>query len=242
MRYAKNASQYDFPEYVGKPRWYCLASSPRTGSSLCAEYFEHTGLAGRPLEYFHPKYQEDFSSRWAFGDKKSYICLLERWRTSPNGVFGVKCHFDQFMDFQTFVPENCRYLVIYRKNLLRQAISYFKSLVSQQWTAFDKAACQLREEDYDGQTLLQLVQYCQQLHKAWNVFLKQKALPSLSIAYEDLCLDRQAVLQKCADFLELDLSSAYAWQPSLKVQADELSEFYYRRLLKDVARVGLDLG
>ncbi|MBR3663507.1 MAG: hypothetical protein IKN64_02490 [Desulfovibrio sp.] len=100
----------------------------------------------------------------------------------------------------------------------------------------------MREEDYDGQTLLQLVQYCQQLHKAWNVFLKQKALPSLSIAYEDLCLDRQAVLQKCADFLELDFSSAYAWQPSLKVQADELSEFYYRRLLKDVARVGLDLG
>ncbi|MBR3663506.1 MAG: hypothetical protein IKN64_02485 [Desulfovibrio sp.] len=105
MRYAKNASQYDFPEYVGKPRWYCLASSPRTGSSLCAEYFEYTGLAGRPLEYFHPKYQEDFSSRWAFGDKKNYICLLERWRTSPNGVFGVKCHFDQFMDFQTFVPD-----------------------------------------------------------------------------------------------------------------------------------------
>jgi len=72
---------------------YCIASTPRSGSTLVSRMLLSSRLAGDPKEYFGPL----LIQAWLKLNKRNisfanYLKELESKRTSENGYFGIKVH------------------------------------------------------------------------------------------------------------------------------------------------------
>ena len=85
--------KFDFPLRDCPPdQVYVLASVPRSGSTYLSHLLWRTGCLGAPLEYlnFLPAGHYGFASSAPEKQIELWESVLHR-RTSPNGVFGVKC-------------------------------------------------------------------------------------------------------------------------------------------------------
>ena len=85
--------KFDFPYREALPeRVYILASVPRSGSTYLGHLLWQSGCLGAPLEYFNFLPTGHYAAAASVPEKQ-----LEIWRsvihhrTSPNGVFAVKC-------------------------------------------------------------------------------------------------------------------------------------------------------
>jgi LPS sulfotransferase NodH len=81
-----------------KPRLsYVICTGPRTGSSLLCAGLWHTGLAGRPAEYFdvHMRNEEHWRKQLAVRNDCDYLGRVLNAATTSNGVFGLKLHWHQ---------------------------------------------------------------------------------------------------------------------------------------------------
>ena len=77
-----------------------LAGTPRSGGNYLCHLLWRTGLMGAPMEYFNfHTLMLQMAVRLGVTSLADYVQRLLRVRTSPNGVFGYKAHFDhlQFM-------------------------------------------------------------------------------------------------------------------------------------------------
>ena len=74
-----------------KPRLgYLIFGTSRTGSGVLGETLWHTGIAGKPDQYFLDRNIEKYSRRWGVAKFPQFVdALLER-ATTPNGVFGLR--------------------------------------------------------------------------------------------------------------------------------------------------------
>ena len=84
---------------------YLVCASPRSGTELLCRGLAATGVAGCPREYFlaeDPAKLPDWrfweEGPYAAGhdvsDKESYLTLVYRLGSTPNGVFGAKIHWN----------------------------------------------------------------------------------------------------------------------------------------------------
>lgn len=131
---------------------YLVYATPRSGSYLLCEALTNTNLAGHPAEYFGPYQITTLSKRWDFSNHIEYLSKLLQERATPNGIFGAKITWRQFLGFieslqhipgyegipvpdlmSTIFP-NLHYIWITRRDKLRQAISYWKALQTGAWT------------------------------------------------------------------------------------------------------------
>src|SRR5437762_273022 len=99
--------KYDFPARADAPGLvYMLASVPRTGSTWLSHLLWQTGCLGAPLEYlnYEPAGPYGFANRSASQQQWLWRSALRR-RTSPNGVFGLKCFPVQLQQLQETNPE-----------------------------------------------------------------------------------------------------------------------------------------
>jgi LPS sulfotransferase NodH len=99
-------ARYDFPfRQNGPQRLYLLATVPRTGSTFLSHLLWQSGCLGAPLEYLN--YLQTGPYHFASGKP---LKQAELWRsalhrrTSPNGVFGVKCFSLQLRELQRQNP------------------------------------------------------------------------------------------------------------------------------------------
>src|SRR5438105_1838527 len=115
---------------------YGILSSQRSGSTLLARALFETRHAGDPLEYFNLRLLALARKQTGnqFLTPIEFMRLMELRRTSPNGVFGMKIHYEQMLRaFQSNVPNqkmieflrNQHHLFwMRRRDRLRQAISH----------------------------------------------------------------------------------------------------------------------
>lgn len=141
--------RYDFPDRQQLPdRTYMFASVPRTGSTFLSHLLWRTGCLGAPLEYlnFLPSGPYHFVSGSPDKQITLWRSLLHR-RTSPNGVFGVKCFPAQMKELHqghravfsevmaTLVPRDNepRIVQLKRRDRNAHAISYARAALSGVW-------------------------------------------------------------------------------------------------------------
>ena len=114
-----------------------------------------TGALGAPLEYLNSVHRGILSERWGCGaDLGAYIAALHERRSSPEGLFGVKVHWDQLVAagaeatcrtldrlswdvpdevLSTLFP-NPVFVRIIRLDLDRQAVSLWRAQHSNVWS------------------------------------------------------------------------------------------------------------
>ncbi|MFZ5862697.1 MAG: Stf0 family sulfotransferase [Nitrospirota bacterium] len=122
------SEHHDFPRVEKPSKILIIASTARSGGHMLGHALHKTSCFGFPLEYANSANIAEWKRR--FGKKLFFDVLTEiqRRRTSPNGVFGIKIHYshiNQFGGFHRLMEyfPNAYYILLSREDLIGQAVS-----------------------------------------------------------------------------------------------------------------------
>jgi len=221
---------------------YAILSSQRSGSTLLARMLFETRQAGDPLEYFNLRLLAIARKQTGnhFLAPIEFMRLMEFRRTSPNGVFGMKIHYEQILRaFQSNLPNekmieflrsHQHLFWIRRRDRLRQAISHAIALKADSWSS---------EEPPKGHpasvSCLDCIHSLQAISfqdLGWEELIRKANLKVHIIWYEDLISD---YVDKCRLVLQaLNLTKAVVKipPPQIKRQSTQINDRLHRKLLE----------
>jgi LPS sulfotransferase NodH len=214
---------FDFPERPDPPRLlYMLASVPRTGSTFVSHLLWRSGCLGAPLEYLN--FLATGPYHLAYGAPDRQVALwrsaLHR-RTSPNGVFGIKCFSAQLRELQQANPalllevmaallpsgRPAHVVRLKRRDQVAHAISYARAALSGVWHRKQEArggaevAFSARAVDHARRLL-------DQQEADWDLLFGEIAVEPLTLWYEDVIARPDEAVRAVADFLGVALDPA----------------------------------
>jgi len=153
-------------------RSFFISATPRSGSSLLAEALEFTTVAGRPREYFDPGHEKTWLTRLGIKADTEYVEKVLGAGTTPNGVFGAKVHWHQFLHLRKKIRlvhgdgvsdlellrsafPDLRFVFLTRRDKVRQAVSYYKALRTDCWHSLrpDATITGQTQESFQAPTL-----------------------------------------------------------------------------------------
>lgn len=239
---------------------YLIWFVPRSGSTFLCERLSASGIAGHPAELLNIPDNESLLGHYG---ASSYSELQrELWKKggTPNGVFGFKAsmirskydgftrEFARFPGLATGNPKepeiwenafpNLKYIFLTRRNKIRQAVSWWKAIVSQEWhRRQDESRCYDPEElrdRYDYAAIRHLLIESTLREAAIQDFLEQAGAAPLNLVYEDFCQDVEGTICRILDFLGLDDEPIKFSTPTFQKLADELTEEWVDRFRKEI--------
>jgi len=240
-------SSFDLPVYQGRPKIQCvIASTPRSGSWLLGRLLQANGV-GVPNEYFnHYSHIAFLARRWGLINRRQeldideYMQTLFRYRTTEQGVFTVKAHWDQFYLFLKHGVLNhylfgARFVMIRRRDLLGQAISYEIASQTGQWTSNWVG---VKEPVYSKDSIHKKIQYIINQYANWFMFFAQNNLPWAEVVYEDLLKDPENILHEVLEHLVPEIkikAKAELNKSGLSVQRNQINDQWRERFVKEMA-------
>jgi trehalose 2-sulfotransferase len=230
---------------------YLVCATPRSGSTLLCKALARTGVAGRPEEYFEAlphsglprqprEYVDGIPEARAlpplrrdaplpqFADR---LAEAQRLGTTPNGVFGAKVmwgYFAPVLDGLGRAPEaqlpGLRYVLVRRRDKLRQAISLWRAVQTAQWNADDRAG---GEPAYSRAAIDLLRGRLADEEAAWERWLAGRG--ALALTYENFEERPGDAVAAVLDHLGLEAPAGAPADAPLRRQADALTEDWVRR-------------
>ena len=238
--------KFDFPRRAERPaKTYLLATVPRTGSSWFSHLLWETGCLGAPLEYlnFEEAGPYFFAAKSASVQQQLWRSLLAR-RTSPNGVFGMKCFPTQLeamqqqnpqllsevmSTFVTGVPEP-KVIYLERTDRTAHAISYARATLSGIWRK-EQEEGEGGEVAYSEEAVRQATKGLDLLTAAWDQMFSDLQIEPLRISYEAILSDPESALDQVGRFLEVQLDpDARVQVPTIQKQDDKDAKVWATRL------------
>lgn len=189
-----------------------------------------TGLAGDPQEYFNPWHmghaEGEFPKEFAYDD--AYVLKLIEKHTTPNGVFGVKTHFTQVVNFvglgrlESLFPTPLRYIFMQRRDEIRQAVSLARAIQTDQWGWEQPAS---RKPEYNFYHILDCLREINVQEKGWEMYFMERNITPFRVVYEELIADPESIVVNAMNYLGIAITDGFVLpSPRLRKQADSLSE------------------
>lgn len=225
-------SRFDFPDRPeGPEQVYLFASVPRTGSTFVSHLLWQSGCLGAPLEYLN--FLASGPYHFAHGNP---LAQLELWqyalhrRTSPNGVFGVKCFSLQLRELQRSNPKllidvmttllsrgaAARVVQLKRRDPVAHAISYARAALSGIWRKSQESAGGTRV-DYSTEAVDHARSLLDQQEADWQALFEELQIRPLVLWYEDVLARPKDAVHAVASFLDVALDP----EASIRVPAIE---------------------
>lgn len=236
--------KFDFPRAPRLETFYLIATVPRTGSTYLSHLLWGTGCLGAPLEYlnFDADSPYGFANRDAEAQRALWDAALER-RTSPNGVFGVKCFPVQMAALQDHNPKlladvlarlmrrpgTQRIVYLERRDRAAHAASFARAALSGVWREEQEAGLAQRP-DYSEAALSEVDRGIEMMIAVWERTFRQLGIAPLRLAYEDVVADPGAAVAEVAAYLgvAIDRAAAVAVPEVRKQSAAELGDWAKR--------------
>lgn len=237
--YGKN---YDFPVRVDMPGTvYMVAGTPRSGTSLLAFLCKQTGALGFPLEYFTPINESLMRSRLTSGPGfDDYVQKLMSVRTSPNGVFGFKMHYDELNAFRSSgglelaAFSEMKIVLLERRDKLAQAISLLIASQTNCWIGLEGfRMMQISTPHYDRLALQDILVGIEGWNTAWNDFIKMAGFPVLRLSYEDLIEDCSGAFNRISELFGVDFPPPNPATLEIRKQGSAMNLEWKRRYLDE---------
>jgi len=249
---ALSQPRFDLPKFSGKPSYKCLvASTPRSGSSLLGRLLHENGL-GVPNEYLHPSVHIPFlAHRWGLIEAGKvnlslYLQTCFQYRTTQEGVFTCKAHWNQFQPFfnkgvlQRYF-EGTRFVMIRRRDLLGQAISHEIASQTGQWSSYWPKS---KEPAYSKESIRKRMQAVLNENANWRMFFAQNDINWLEVVYEDLLRDPLDMIQKVIDHLipEFGLQANASIESSgISKQRNSINQCWRERFVREASNWIIDM-
>jgi trehalose 2-sulfotransferase len=222
------------PSRVNPAKHYLVCTTPRTGSSLLCSLLASTGVAGmHPLPNTGHEYLLDVAEKnleppdWETVDLREYLAGTFRQSCGGSEVAGFKLmwyharelarqlaasrRYPKFrvFDLARFMPEGTRYIWLFRRDVLRQAISFVKAEQTQSWDSRSQGRvgkrCTFDYPRIDGS-----VQRFNRQNRLWGEFFDRAKVAPLAIAYEDFVRDQAGTVRRILAHLEIPVASELA--------------------------------
>ena len=208
---------------------YLVCTAHRTGSNLLNELLTQTGVAGFPAEFFYKDFQEEWSAKYSISSFAEYVEKIPTMTCTPNGVFGAKImageHFNGFLNQLKELPRfkgqelsdaqiihklfpNTKYIWLTRRDKVRQAISFYKAVITGKWASNERA----RQTEFTSDNLQfnfdsihhQMVKYT--LYDAmWQQFFNKASVKPLTIIYEDFVTSKEETVKSVLNYLNIPI-------------------------------------
>jgi LPS sulfotransferase NodH len=218
---------------------------------LLSEALEFTRIAGRPREYFEPAYEQDWFTRLGISANAQYVEKFLAAGTTPNGVFGAKVHWHQFLNLRaklrlihgggasdldllraTF-PE-LRFVFLLRRDKVLQAVSYYKALQTDRWHSLPPdataaletpAAGAAKEPSFDFEQIDRWVTRFTRDEANWCRYFDTARLEPFEVIYEDLLGTYESTVLAILHYLKIPIPNGMRFAPPrLRKLADGVSE------------------
>jgi LPS sulfotransferase NodH len=251
LRYETNGASFDFPEYIGFPTIrYVIASSPRCGSNFLQRSMWRTKIAGAPEEYLTEPYFNDFALRWDISDRgnnldaNKYLQMLMRFRTSPNGVFGIKIHGGHLLnpllrniDIVELLKDPI-FILLRRRNKYLQAVSYSLARQTGVWILdgewlIDKKTV-ISSPLYSLDELVHCLSEIFYEEDTWDDFFLRHGIKPFTVFYEDLENSFDEEMAKVFHRIGASTKNGFKFESGIKKQGTSQNIEWAERLKRDL--------
>jgi LPS sulfotransferase NodH len=240
-----NQEELDQPPYDGETKSYLICSMQRVGSNVLCELLREAGY-GVPHEYFHYKVHIPvfchrlgllrLGNDLASLDLNNYLKNIKKIRTTPNGYFGVKAHFNHFFYINENVDINdtfpgLRYIFMYRENELAQAVSMVIAAQSRQWTSDQASVGKLT---YDAALIRRGLKIIRTVKKQWKDYFQAQNIVPYEVSYERLLSHTQEEFDRIIEFIggensmDVNLNNL-----RIKKQAGEINQQWINKFMNE---------
>lgn len=209
-----NSSEMDCPIYEGSIHPYIICSTPRCGSTLLCDLLTQNGNLGVPHEYLNfSAHGVELVNRYGIDItdpnlSRAYLNTLKRVRTTPNGVFGLKAHYNQLSllidpPLLNEVFPQPKFAQIIRRNRIAQAISFSIAFQTQKWDSTKKKQ---NDPKYDAKLIDRFLSQILNQETEWSAFFQFNEIKPHIIHYEGLLEDGNLICKEFANFMEVETS------------------------------------
>jgi len=238
--------KFDFPPRCAAPRLtYALSSVPRTGSTYLSHVLWRTGCLGAPLEYlnFDPAGPYFFAATSPDNQDWLWQSVVRR-RTSPNGVFGLKCFPSQMQTLQEQNPQllsqvlslifpaggERRVILLKRRDRDAHAISYARAILSGVWRK-EQESSGPTEVAFSAEAVRNARRWLDGQEQAWDSMFQDMRIDPLTLWYEDVVADPKGTVANVAKFLGVAVDPEAAISiPPVERQSETDSRAWARQL------------
>jgi LPS sulfotransferase NodH len=223
-------------------RHYLICTTPRTGSWLLCTTLSALPGAGTPAEFFHA---ELLKSQPREPVRRRLQLEVRRSQSKTTGIFGGKIHWSQHalatrllaaepeepaMTLPRMFTEELpglRYIYLYRKDKVRQAVSYYRALETGQWWRIrdEQAGEPDCVEHFDFDSLQRLERMLTRQDECWRRHFEAFGIDPLILSYEDIETDPTAAAAELLHHVGLP-APACSPEPELVRQADQKSQLW----------------
>jgi trehalose 2-sulfotransferase len=231
---------------------FFISATPRTGSSLLAEALEFTGIAGKPREYFEADYEKDWSARLGISAESDYIERFLAAGMTPNGVFGAKVHWHQFVHLKSKLRSiqgnglsdlellrrtfpDLKYIFLTRRDKVEQAVSYYKAQRTDIWHVVRPAAKATQANAaqavaFDVEQIDHWITRFAEDEASWFDYFETMELEPFQVVYEDFLGNYESTVLAILRYLNISMpADLQIVPPRLNKLADEVSQEWVRR-------------
>ena len=219
-----NSADADVPESAPVARRLIICTTPRSGSYLFSHLLIRAGL-GLPHEYLNPTNVSALKDRVELGGDRrkadeEYLQWLDSARTTPNGVFAAKIHWEHFERSPLVTGRWLRdpsavVVFLTRRSLGAQARSWLEAAQSGVWehgsTVTTRPSRRMSlgaRSDVDRR--LFLIMYSEAM---WRLFFEHEGIRPLELVYEDVVADQVGAVQRVAAALDRTAADIEASPP-----------------------------
>lgn len=230
-----------------------IAASQRSGSTLMGRALELTEQFGKPSEWLQTWDRQSCLRRYGMSPDTPYepsVHAIVANESTADGVFPLKIMWDTFEIFMNRVaplahyPETgdqwqrlCqffadpRFILVTRRNKLKQAVSFVKSLQTGVWEHRGK---EVPVDDallaFDYLEIAAAIRKFEQEEAAWLAFFAQHHVSFLHVEYEDFVADYDGTLRNVFAFLNQPCPADFRRDAmDLKVMSNHINADWIRR-------------
>jgi len=217
---------------------YVICMVPRSGSTLLGRALASTNHFGSPGELFNRTKGntiERSSHRYGAKNLPEYLDMIINVRKTSNNVFGVKTDYFQLIPFIATESyrerfNNAKYIYLTRKDVLLQAISRYKGMITSSWESTtpekDKAV-------FNQDKIIDHLNYLVEMMASYEYLFSIHGINPLRICYEDIVQDINHVIVKIADFVGVEYSGKVSLeQLGMKPQATNENVIWREYIIK----------
>ncbi|MEX1119669.1 MAG: Stf0 family sulfotransferase [Terrimicrobiaceae bacterium] len=228
-----------------------MCATARSGSNFLTDGLHATRKAGRPKQFFLPKFESDYGSAHGLDphtDFAGYVRGIIPATATSNEVFGFKvmgwylqdfldrmqAAFPGYQDARTLLATifpRLKYLRMVRRNKLRQAISKARALQSGLWKIQDGNSAHAGP-NFDFELITQCLRETEEDEAVWQRFFEEQGIVPHTVIYEDLCAKYDDTIRSTLGVLGVKIPSSSQLKPGTVRQSDELSKAWEDQFLK----------
>lgn len=221
---------------AGARTGYAICATGRSGSSWFAKLLASTGELGTPQDFLNTPYQRRLYGKHYPADRHEQIRLILTEGRTANGVYGLKLfplnlhNAAQSIAWTQLLP-NLHFIHWRRRDILGQALSRHRAFQTLAWRSTQHSRA---EPSYDGESILEGLEWVAIQDARWEVFFARNGIEPLRLVYEDVMAAPEAAVAAVATLVGLDKPPSIApGLIELEIQRDALTEDWRTRFLRE---------